>query len=125
MDQVDSRGANAHPPATWFAARANRHGQRRPLRGYWVEADLHCLLCGRLLGRLTERLLDWAPCPVFSDRALFRGRSSREPSRTLRQAEWLSCQACGGTAVLGEARWYTVYEGVESDDVAGCLVMGQ
>jgi hypothetical protein len=76
----------------------------------WIEAELRCLLCGRLLGWLTEPLSGRSHFVGFSSGALFRSLVRGEAPRPMRSDEWLRCQACGGTAMAGQPQRFTRYE---------------
>jgi DNA-directed RNA polymerase subunit N (RpoN/RPB10) len=80
----------------------------------WVQADVRCLLCGRVLGRLIgplpagrkhlgtagQRVAFAAFCP--SDRS--------QPAWRLDRAERLRCSTCGGGVLVDEVEVFSTYD---------------
>jgi hypothetical protein len=86
----------------------------------WVQADLRCLMCGRIVGRLVGPLLagELAPRsatgspPQF---AAFRPADSTQPAVRLVGGEHFRCTTCGGGVLMDELETFSTYEDVEDD----------
>src|SRR5215207_6722625 len=86
----------------------------------WVQADLRCLLCGRVLGRLVgpmpaeragQKSLVGRP-PTF---AAFRPADSSVPTVRLMGGERFRCPTCGGGAIMDEVETFSTYDEVDED----------
>src|SRR5262252_6595316 len=85
----------------------------------WVQADLRCLMCGRVLGRLVGplppaqegRSLAGGP-PRF---AAFRPADMATPAVRLVGTETFRCRTCGGGVIMDEVETFSTYEDVDDD----------
>ena len=86
----------------------------------WVQADVRCLLCGRILGHLVgaarahgARLSTVAG--HFAQFNTFRPTDPGEPAVALTGNESFSCSACGGRGMFEEVETFTTYadDGIE------------
>jgi hypothetical protein len=86
----------------------------------WVQADLRCLMCGRVVGRLVgplpvgelaRRSVAGAP-PQF---AAFRPADSAQPAIRLIGGEHFRCSICGGGVLMDELETFSTYEDIEDD----------
>jgi DNA-directed RNA polymerase subunit N (RpoN/RPB10) len=83
----------------------------------WVQADLRCLMCGRVLGHLV------GPMPVAqSGRSLasaplrfaaFRPADAAGPAVRLVGGEHFRCRTCGGGVIMDELETFSTYEDVD------------
>ena len=90
---------------------------------HWVQAELHCLLCGRTLGRLVgaapaagslqSRLARWNPISQFQ---FFRAADPAEPLLRLTGREHFRCATCGGGVMIDDLESFTTYEDVVDDE---------
>ena len=85
----------------------------------WVQADLRCLMCGRVLGRLVGPLP--ASKPSASDRptwprfAAFRPADLSTPTVRLSGSESFRCQTCGGGVIMDELETFSTYEDIDDE----------
>src|SRR6266536_1003456 len=86
----------------------------------WVQADLRCLMCGRVIGRLVgplppdeaaRRALAGRP-PQF---AAFRPADTSVPAVRLEGREHFRCTTCGGGVILDELETFSTYEDVDDE----------
>ncbi len=86
----------------------------------WVQADLRCLMCGRVIGRLVgplpagdpaKRLLAGRP-PQF---AAFRPADARVPAVRLVGGEQFRCTTCGGGVIMDELETFSTYADIDDD----------
>ena len=95
---------------------------RRPVRHDWVQADLRCMLCGRVLGRLVGALStgDQGGVTPTAWRAehfsAFRPSDHSLPAVRLTGHERFRCGACGGGAVVDEVETFCTYDDAVEDD---------
>ena len=85
----------------------------------WVQADLRCLMCGRVIGRLV------GPLPTEADRralvgrppqfAAFRPANTNVPAVRLVGGEHFRCTTCGGGVIMDELETFSTYEDVDDD----------
>jgi hypothetical protein len=91
---------------------------RSALRQHWIQADLHCLQCGRTLGRVAETTPRHGASAVFSPAAIFRSSEAPHAPCRINSVERLRCQACGGCAVISDFERFTTYnETMDLSDV--------
>lgn len=94
---------------------------QRPLAGRkdWVQADLRCLLCGRVIGRLVGPL----PAGDSAKRSLagrmqqfaaFRPADMNVPAMRLSGGEQFRCATCGGAVIMDELETFSTY--TDGDD---------
>lgn len=79
----------------------------------WAQADVQCLLCGRLLGRLV------GPLPLGHERRATVGRevhfaafcpADRSiPARRLAGGEQFRCYTCGGGVLVDDVQVFSTY----------------
>jgi DNA-directed RNA polymerase subunit N (RpoN/RPB10) len=85
----------------------------------WVQADLRCLMCGRVQGRLvgpmptgqTGRSTSSGP-PRF---AAFRPADADTPAVRLVGGETFRCRTCGGGVIMDEVETFSTYEDIEDE----------
>jgi hypothetical protein len=81
----------------------------------WVQADLRCLMCGRVQGRLVGALpatqIRRGP-PRF---AAFRPADASTPAVRLVGGEQFRCRTCGGGVIMDELETFSTYEDVPED----------
>ena len=85
----------------------------------WVQADLRCLMCGRVVGRLV------GPLPPDADRraltarppqfAAFRPANTSVPAVRLVGGEQFRCTTCGGGVIMDELETFSTYEDIDED----------
>ena len=87
----------------------------------WIQADLHCLMCGRVAGRLIGPLPagdapnkswlmgGWPPFAAFRP-----ADPSARPVRLLGH-ERFRCTTCGGALIMGELETFSTYEDVDDE----------
>ena len=85
----------------------------------WVQADLRCLMCGRVLGRLVGPLpADLAGrsmaggTPRF---AAFRPADGSAPMLRLSGTEQFRCGTCGGGVIMDELETFSTYEDIDDE----------
>jgi DNA-directed RNA polymerase subunit N (RpoN/RPB10) len=87
----------------------------------WIQADLRCLMCGRVIGRLVgpapateaERLATRGRPPRF---AAYRPADSSLPAIRLQGGESFRCTTCGGGVMMDELESFSTYADVEDDE---------
>src|SRR5690242_14732034 len=80
----------------------------------WVQADLRCLMCGRIIGRLVGPLPAGDPVkrslagrlPQF---AAFRPADLSTPAVRLIGGEQFRCRTCGGAVIMDELETFSTY----------------
>jgi hypothetical protein len=86
----------------------------------WVQADLRCMMCGRVLGRLVgpmppdrvgQKSLAGRP-PTF---AAFRPADNSVPMVRLAGGERFRCSTCGGGAIMDEVETFSTYDDVDEE----------
>ncbi len=88
----------------------------------WVQADLRCLMCGRVIGRLVGRVP--APKPtvgaVVAGRrpqfAAFRPADTSAPVVRLVGDERFRCTTCGGGVIMDELEQFSTYADIDEDE---------
>jgi DNA-directed RNA polymerase subunit N (RpoN/RPB10) len=85
----------------------------------WVQADLRCLMCGRVIGRVV------GPLPTDADRrtlagrppqfAAFRPANTSVPAVRLIGGEHFRCTTCGGGVIMDELETFSTYEDIDED----------
>jgi hypothetical protein len=90
--------------------------RRSAFRLNWIQAELHCLQCGRMLGRLAETTSRQGASAVFSPLAIFRSAEAPQTPCRLKRVGRLRCQTCGGCAVISDVERFTTYS--ETMDVS-------
>jgi DNA-directed RNA polymerase subunit N (RpoN/RPB10) len=86
----------------------------------WVQADLRCLLCGRVVGRLVGPLPNTDEArraqagrrPQF---AAFRPADSSVPAVRLVGREHFRCTTCGGGVIMDELETFSTYAAIEEE----------
>lgn len=86
----------------------------------WVQADLRCLMCGRIIGRLVGPLAQDEPPgrsavarpPQF---AAFRPADTREPAVRLTGGEQFRCTTCGGAVLMDEVETFSTYADIDDE----------
>ena len=86
----------------------------------WVQADLRCLMCGRIIGRLVGPLLAGDPTrrtlagrvPQFS---AFRPADAGVPAIRLVGGEQFRCTTCGGAVIMDELETFSTYADIDEE----------
>ena len=82
----------------------------------WVQADLRCLMCGRVLGRLVGAV---APAGLLKGGlprfAAFRPADTTIPAVRLSGGEQFRCSTCGGGVIMDELETFSTYEDVPEE----------
>ena len=86
----------------------------------WVQADLRCLMCGRVVGRLVGPLPAGDPAkrslagrpPQFS---AFRPADTSSPAVRLIGGEQFHCTTCGGAVIMDELETFSTYADIDDD----------
>lgn len=86
----------------------------------WVQADLRCLMCGRVVGRLVgplpinevARRSVVGPPPQF---AAFRPADVGLPAVRLVGGEHFHCTTCGGGVLMDELETFSTYDDIEDE----------
>jgi DNA-directed RNA polymerase subunit N (RpoN/RPB10) len=86
----------------------------------WVQADLRCLMCGRVIGRLV------GPLPAEADRralagrppqfAAFRPANASVAAVRLVGGEHFRCTFCGGGVIMDELETFSTYEDIDDEE---------
>ncbi len=88
-------------------------------RKSWVQADLACLMCGRVLGRLVGPLPRTpggrAAVPTTNQFAAFQPADRALPAVRLVGGERFRCPTCGGGAIMDEIETFSTYEHLEDE----------
>jgi DNA-directed RNA polymerase subunit N (RpoN/RPB10) len=90
----------------------------------WVQADLRCLMCGRVIGRLVGPVPAAKPAvgPVagrWPHFAAFRPADASEPAVRLVGDERFRCTTCGGGVIMDELERFSTYDQNDADDDLG------
>lgn len=88
----------------------------------WVQADLRCLMCGRVIGRLVGAVRADKPAvgtvarrwPQF---AAFRPADTAVPAARLVGDERFRCTTCGGCVILDEVERFSTYADVDDGEL--------
>ena len=82
----------------------------------WVQADLRCLMCGRVQGRLVGPLpvgrTTSSGVPRF---AAFRPADGSTPAVRLAGGETFRCRTCGGGVIMDEIETFSTYEDIDDE----------
>ena len=86
----------------------------------WVQADLRCLMCGRVVGRLVgplpardpDKRLAAGRLPQF---AAFRPADDNVPAVRLMGGEHFHCTTCGGAVLMDELETFSTYADIDDD----------
>ena len=86
----------------------------------WVQADLRCIMCGRVIGRLVGPLpADDPEKHTLRGRLLhfaaFRPADLRIPAVRLMGGEQFRCTSCGGAVIMDELETFSTYAEVDDD----------
>ena len=87
----------------------------------WVAADLRCLMCGRVIGRLVGPLPPGDPtqrtlagrAPHF---AAFCPADTSAPAVRLSGGEQFRCTTCGGAVIMDELETFSTYADLGDDE---------
>jgi hypothetical protein len=86
----------------------------------WVQADLRCIMCGRVIGRLVGPLPAGDPekrtlagrLPHFS---AFRPADTAVPAVRLVGGEQFRCTTCGGGVIMDELETFSTYAEIDDE----------
>jgi hypothetical protein len=85
----------------------------------WVQADLRCLMCGRVVGRLVGPMPDESARRALAGRppqfAAFRPADGSVPAVRLVGGEQFRCTTCGGGVLMDELEMFSTYEDIVED----------
>jgi DNA-directed RNA polymerase subunit N (RpoN/RPB10) len=86
----------------------------------WVQADLRCIMCGRVIGRLVGPLPAGDPAKrSLAGRMLhfaaFRPADTRIPAVRLMGGEQFRCTTCGGAVIMDELETFSTYADVDEE----------
>ena len=84
----------------------------------WVQADLQCLQCGRVLGRLAGPCQSGSRVGAGYAFSVFRPSDPRQSLRGIQGNERFHCDMCGGNAFVDEFECFTTYDEPEEVPVA-------
>lgn len=98
----------------------DKHHMAMAGRKDWVQADLRCLMCGRIIGRLVGPLPPGDPDRrTLAGRLLhfaaFRPADTREPAVRLVGGEHFRCTTCGGAVIMDELETFSTYSDIDDD----------
>jgi hypothetical protein len=84
----------------------------------WVQADLRCLMCGRVQGRLVGPLPSSQAgrslgLPKF---AAFRPADDGVPAVRLLGGEQFRCRTCGGGLLMDELETFSTYADIDDEE---------
>jgi DNA-directed RNA polymerase subunit N (RpoN/RPB10) len=78
-----------------------------------VQADLRCMMCGRVTGQLVGRLPPVTTASVASGKpprfAVFRPADSAAPTLHLIGGEQFRCTTCGGNVIMDQLEAFSTY----------------
>jgi len=74
----------------------------------WVLANLHCLQCGRFIGRLAGPR-ELTPSGETYSFSVFRSADPSAPPQRLRGDERFRCPGCGGRPILDAIERFSTY----------------
>jgi len=85
----------------------------------WVQADLRCLLCGRVQGRLVGPLPASNVGGSFAGGrprfASFRPADASSPAVRLYGGEQFRCRTCGGGLLMDELETFSTYADIDDE----------
>jgi hypothetical protein len=85
----------------------------------WVQADLRCLLCGRVVGCLVGPLAARDPTKRslagLQRFSAFRPADEAVPAVRLVGGEHFHCTTCGGAVIMDELETFSTYGDVDDD----------
>ena len=85
----------------------------------WIQADVRCLMCGRVQGRLVGPLpVAEIPRRSATTRphfAAFRPADDAVPAVRLQGSEHLRCSTCGGALIMDELETFSTYEEIDDE----------
>lgn len=94
----------------------------RPIAGRkdWVQADLRCLMCGRVIGRLVGPLPAGDPTKRslagrMQQFAAFRPADVNVPAVRLSGGEQFHCTTCGGAVIMDELETFSTYSEIDDE----------
>ena len=87
----------------------------------WVQADLRCLMCGRVIGRLigpvpVAKAAATAAAGRWAQFAAFRPADASEPAVRLFGDERFRCTTCGGGVIMDEVERFSTYADIADAD---------
>jgi DNA-directed RNA polymerase subunit N (RpoN/RPB10) len=81
----------------------------------WIQADLRCMMCGRIIGRLVGPLPAGAALKRSPQFAAFRPADARIPAIRLVGGEQFRCTTCGGAVMMDEVETFSTYADIDDD----------
>ncbi len=91
-----------------------------PGRERWMQADLRCMMCGRVIGSLTSPLPDdntpgQQPANGALQFPMFRPADANRSAVHLVGGEQFRCSTCGGGVVMDELEKFSTYAKVDDE----------
>jgi hypothetical protein len=103
----------------WQADQVSEERTGHAGRSEWVQADLRCLMCGRVAGQLVGRRPPASTASVASGKPLrfaaFRLAESAAPAVRLTGGEQFSCTTCGGSLISDQVEAFSTYVEVSEE----------
>ncbi|MDQ6672602.1 MAG: hypothetical protein M3069_17990 [Chloroflexota bacterium] len=89
-------------------------------RERWMQADLRCMMCGRVIGSLTGPLPDdntpgRQPANGALQFSMFRPAEANRSAVRLVGGEQFRCSTCGGGVVMDELEKFSTYANVDDE----------
>jgi DNA-directed RNA polymerase subunit N (RpoN/RPB10) len=86
----------------------------------WVQADLRCLMCGRIIGRLVGPMAQEDPLKRSAvgrphQFAAFRPADTREAAVRLTGGEQFRCTTCGGAVLMDDVETFSTYADIDEE----------
>ena len=85
----------------------------------WIQADLRCLMCGRVIGRLVgpsaRDMLKGSVSGRSPQFAAFRPADANTPAVRLVGGEQFRCTTCGGAVIMDEVETFSTYADVDDE----------
>ena len=83
----------------------------------WIQADLRCLMCGRVPGRLVGPLPSGEASASANAQqfAAYRPADDSAPAVRLVGGERFRCSTCGGILMMDQLERFSTYDDVDDD----------
>ena len=88
-------------------------------RSDWLQVDLRCLMCGRLVGQLVGRRTPATTAAVAAGKLppfdVFRPADNTAPTLRLVGGEQFRCGTCGGSVLMDQVEAFSAYVDVDEE----------